>query len=131
MFIAMRDDAEGEPFRVLAGPAGSIQGPAEAKWGYTTLSVADWDGDHDPDIIYNSILSRVGLLRNDGGKLIDVTFDSGQNETPPKLVLVADQSQQHVDSVANNAGRCRLRRRWIDGLGDARSRRVSYFTSIR
>ena len=77
-------DAEGEPFRVLAGSAGSIQGPAEAKWGYTTLTVADWDGDDDPDIIYNSILSRVGLLRNDGGKLIDVTFDSGQNEAPPK-----------------------------------------------
>ncbi len=27
----------------MAGPSGSIQGPAEAKWGYTTLSVADWD----------------------------------------------------------------------------------------
>ena len=32
-----------EPFRILAGPSGSIQGPCEAKWGYTTLSVADWD----------------------------------------------------------------------------------------
>ena len=29
--------------RIEAGPNGSIQGPCEAKWGYTTLSVADWD----------------------------------------------------------------------------------------
>ena len=27
------------PFRVMAGDSGSIQGPAEKKWGYTTLSV--------------------------------------------------------------------------------------------
>jgi predicted neuraminidase len=71
-------------FRVLAGESGSIQGPCEAKWGYTTLSVADWDGDQDPDIIYNSILSRLGMLRNDGGKLIQTPFDSGQMEAPPK-----------------------------------------------
>ncbi|MEM6472045.1 MAG: exo-alpha-sialidase [Planctomycetota bacterium] len=77
-------DSSGRPFRKLAGSAGSIQGPAEAKWGYTTLSVADWDGDQDPDIIYNSILSRIGRLRNDGGKLIDVPFDSGQLESPPR-----------------------------------------------
>ena len=31
--------------RIQAGPNGSIQGPCEAKWGYTTLSVADWDHD--------------------------------------------------------------------------------------
>ncbi|MEM6980118.1 MAG: FG-GAP-like repeat-containing protein, partial [Planctomycetota bacterium] len=77
-------DATGRPFRIQTGPAGSIQGPAEAKWGYTTLSVSDWDGDGDPDIIYNSILSRVGLLRNDGGKLVDVPFDTGQVESPPR-----------------------------------------------
>ncbi len=71
-------------FRVQAGASGSIQGPAEAKWGYTTLSVADWDGDHDPDIVYNSILARVGWLRNDNGQLHDVVFDSGQREAPPK-----------------------------------------------
>ena len=41
---------DGRAFRVMAGPSGSIQGPAEAKWGYTTLSVADWDGDGRDDI---------------------------------------------------------------------------------
>lgn len=56
----------GRPFRVMAGPSGSIQGPAEAKWGYTTLSVADWDGDRLPDIVLNSILGEVVWLRNEG-----------------------------------------------------------------
>ena len=57
---------EGKDFRVMAGPNGSIQGPAEAKWGYTTLNVADWDSDGLPDIILNSILGRVVWLRNVG-----------------------------------------------------------------
>ncbi|MFN6204110.1 MAG: FG-GAP repeat domain-containing protein, partial [Acidobacteriota bacterium] len=54
----------GRPFRIMAGPNGSIQGPAEAKWGYTTLNIADWDGDGRLDIVYNSILGRVEWLRN-------------------------------------------------------------------
>ncbi len=77
-------DGVSKPFRVLAGSDGSIQGPCEAKWGYTTLSVADWDSDGDPDIIYNSILARVGVLRNDGGKLVDTSIDTGLNESPPR-----------------------------------------------
>lgn len=56
----------GQPFRVLAGPNGSIQGPAEAKWGYTTLNVGDWDGDGLPDIVFNSIWGRVQWLKNSG-----------------------------------------------------------------
>lgn len=73
------------PFRVLAGPSGSIQGPCEAKWGYTTLSVADWDGDQDADILYNSIWSQIGLLRNEGqGRLVEATLETGVSEAPPK-----------------------------------------------
>ncbi|MHC4583844.1 MAG: FG-GAP repeat domain-containing protein, partial [Planctomycetota bacterium] len=37
--------------RIMAGPNGSIQGPCEAKWGYTALNVADWNHDGLPDII--------------------------------------------------------------------------------
>lgn len=59
-------EVDGKPFRIMAGPNGSIQGPAEAKWGYTTLSVADWDGDGRLDLIVNSILGEVVWLRNTG-----------------------------------------------------------------
>lgn len=61
-----RLEVDGKPFRITAGPNGSIQGPAEAKWGYTTFSVADWDGDGLPDIVLNSILGEVVWLRNVG-----------------------------------------------------------------
>jgi hypothetical protein len=52
--------------RFQAGPSGSIQGPLEAKWGYTTQSVADWDGDGLPDIIANSIWGKIVWFRNIG-----------------------------------------------------------------
>lgn len=61
-----RLEAGGKVFRVMAGPNGSIQGPAEAKWGYTTFSVADWDGDQLPDILVNSILGEILFLKNTG-----------------------------------------------------------------
>jgi len=57
---------DGNNFRIMAGPNGSIQGPAEAKWGYTTLNIADWDSDGLPDLILNSILGRIVWLRNIG-----------------------------------------------------------------
>ena len=62
----VRLKADGQLFRVMAGPNGSIQGPAEAKWGYTTLSVADWDNDGLKDIVFNSILGRVSWMKNIG-----------------------------------------------------------------
>lgn len=61
-----RLEVDGKPFRIMAGPQGSIQGPAEAKWGYTTLNVADWDADGLPDVVLNSIWGRVLWLKNVG-----------------------------------------------------------------
>ncbi|MBI5686824.1 MAG: exo-alpha-sialidase [Verrucomicrobia bacterium] len=58
--------ADGKAIRIMAGPNGSIQGPCEAKWGYTTQTVADWDGDGLPDIIANSILGKVIWFKNVG-----------------------------------------------------------------
>lgn len=58
--------ADGRIIRILAGENGSIQGPCEAKWGYTTLSVADWDQDGRGDLIVNSILGKVVWYRNVG-----------------------------------------------------------------
>lgn len=60
--------AEGEAIRIQAGTNGSIQGPCEAKWGYTTLTVADWDHDGLRDILVNSIWGKVVWFRNTGTK---------------------------------------------------------------
>ena len=60
--------AQGEIIRILAGESGSIQGPCEAKWGYTTLSVADWNNDGLKDIISNSIWGKVLWYENIGSK---------------------------------------------------------------
>ncbi|MDA1274797.1 MAG: VCBS repeat-containing protein [Verrucomicrobia bacterium] len=61
-------EAGGAIIRIQAGPNGSIQGPCEAKWGYTTLSVADWDHDSLPDIVVNSIWGKVVWYRNIGSR---------------------------------------------------------------
>jgi hypothetical protein len=54
--------------RIMAGENGSIQGPCEAKWGYTTLTVADWDGDGKKDLVVNSIWGKVVWFKNIGVK---------------------------------------------------------------
>lgn len=59
-------EAGGEIIRIMAGENGSIQGPAEKKWGYTTLSVGDWDGDGLHDIVVNSIWGKIVWYKNIG-----------------------------------------------------------------
>ena len=58
--------AGGKVIRVMAGPNGSVQGPAETKWGYTNISVADWDLDGKLDILVNDITGAVKWYRNVG-----------------------------------------------------------------
>ncbi len=58
--------ANNKTIRIMAGYNGSIQGPCEAKWGYTTLNVADWDHDGLPDIIINSIWGKILWYKNTG-----------------------------------------------------------------
>jgi len=62
----VRLKTEGESFRIMAGENLSIQGPAEAKWGYTVPFVADWNMDGLPDIVLNSIVGKIIYLRNIG-----------------------------------------------------------------
>jgi len=59
-------EVKGQPIRITAGMNGSIQGPAEQKWGYTTLDVADWDHDGLADLVVNSIWGKVVWYRNVG-----------------------------------------------------------------
>lgn len=84
-------EADGKEIRILAGYNGSIQGPAEAKWGYTVPSVADWNNDGLPDILVNSILGKISWFENIGtrsepklaaAKPISVTW----SDKPPKPV---------------------------------------------
>ena len=69
--------SDGKVIRIQAGPNGSIQGPAEAKWGYTTLSVADWDGDGLPDLVVNSIWGKIVWYRNKGTRTTPVLTTAG------------------------------------------------------
>ena len=61
--------AAGKVIRHMAGKNGSVQGPAEEKWGYTNLSVADWDLDGRLDILVNDITGAVVWYRNTGAEL--------------------------------------------------------------
>lgn len=61
--------ADGKTIREQAGPNGSIQGPAEAKWGYSIISVADWDGDGLPDIVTNGIWGKIIWYKNIGTRM--------------------------------------------------------------
>ncbi len=60
--------ADEKVIHIQAGYNGSIQGPCEAKWGYTTLSVGDWDQDGLHDIIINSIWGKIIWFKNIGTK---------------------------------------------------------------
>jgi len=63
-----RLEAAGQVIRIQAGKNGSIQGPCEAKWGYTTPSAADWDHDGLPDLVVNSIWGKVLWFKNIGSR---------------------------------------------------------------
>ena len=59
---------QGNVIHSWCGDENSPQGPAEAKWGYTSLSVADWDGDGFLDVVANDVKGSVVLFRNPGKK---------------------------------------------------------------
>jgi len=68
--------------RILAGPNGSIQGPCEAKWGYTTLS-AKQEGDTQT-LLVNSIWGQLVEYKREGdGPLVRVTPEFSADAEPP------------------------------------------------
>ncbi len=60
--------AAGKVIRRMAGRNGSVQGPAETKWGYSNPAVADWDLDGRLDLIVNDIWGDPVWYRNTGSK---------------------------------------------------------------
>jgi len=58
--------AGGEIIHIQAGYNGIVQGPSEAKWGYTVLTVGDWNEDGLPDLIVNSSWGKVIWYQNVG-----------------------------------------------------------------
>ena len=100
----------------MAGPNGSIQGPAEAKWGYTTLNVADWDGDGLPDIVLNSIWGEVSVAARTSARARRRSSPrrsrSKSSGTAPQPKLAwgwwKPQGKELRHAVAHHAGRVRL-----------------------
>lgn len=60
--------ADGRKIRILAYNSGSIQGPHEAKYGYTMPTVADWDEDGDLDLLLSDIKGEHHFYKNIGTK---------------------------------------------------------------
>ncbi|MBE0679803.1 MAG: VCBS repeat-containing protein [Bacteroidales bacterium] len=63
---AQQIKAASRPIYLQPGYAGSIQGPAESRWGYTCPTVTDWNGDGLFDIMMHSALSRHEVYLNTG-----------------------------------------------------------------
>lgn len=63
---AVRVQAGGRNIHVQAGYAGSLQGLQEARWGYLSPNVADWNGDGLPDLITGDITGNFMIYLNRG-----------------------------------------------------------------
>lgn len=62
----VRVQAGGREIQVQAGYAGSLQGLQEARWGYLSPNVADWNSDGLPDIITGDITGNYSIYLNQG-----------------------------------------------------------------
>ena len=67
--LGRRLKANGTELRVLAGNAGSIQGPDEAKYGYTMPEVVDWDEDGDLDLLLSDVRGEHYFYENIGNRM--------------------------------------------------------------
>ena len=52
----------------IQGHYSSIQGPGEARWGYTCPNIYDWNGDGLPDILMNDVRGMHSVYINTGSK---------------------------------------------------------------
>ncbi len=80
-YLRLEDDT---PFRIQAGYNLSIQGPAEAKWGYTAPTMGDLNGDGALEIVYNSITCKLGsLVLQPSGRVADQPLQVAWPAAPP------------------------------------------------
>jgi len=63
-----RLEANNKEIRIFGLSSGSIQGPDEAKYGYTMPEVVDWDGDGDLDLLLSDIKGEHYFYKNIGDK---------------------------------------------------------------
>ncbi len=54
--------AGGRPFRLVAGPSGSVQGPEELTWGYVGPAATEWSEPGVPDLILGCITGQYWLI---------------------------------------------------------------------
>jgi hypothetical protein len=59
-------EAGGQPIHVQPGYRLDIQGPGEARWGYTCPAVADWNQDGLPDLLLSDSTARHTVFLNRG-----------------------------------------------------------------
>lgn len=62
---------DGEPIFVQGGYGESTQGPVEARWGYTSPNVIDWDGDGHLDILMGDARSKHMIIKGSTDGLED------------------------------------------------------------
>lgn len=60
--------AGGEIIHIQPGYREDIQGPGEARWGYTCPNVVDWNGDGLPDIVMGDSRGKFTVYINEGTK---------------------------------------------------------------
>lgn len=65
---ATRVQAGGREIQVQAGYSGSLQGLQEARWGYLSPNVVDWNEDGLPDILTGDITGNYLIYLNRGTK---------------------------------------------------------------
>lgn len=73
--------AGGKPVRISAGLPGSLQGPSEIMFGYTSPTIVDWDGDGHPDILLSDVTGYHSFFRNTGSGSYPPTFEPAQHLT--------------------------------------------------
>lgn len=62
---------DGEPIFVQGGYGESTQGPVEARWGYTSPNIVDWDGDGHLDILMGDARSKHVIIKGSTDGLED------------------------------------------------------------